>query len=56
MIRATPNLTKILRDMTNRRSLVALLGTAVIAAATLGVTTGPAAARPTRPAAQHVSS
>lgn len=46
MHRTSPNLTNNLAHKRNRRSLAALVGTAVIAAAALGVTSTPATAKP----------
>jgi hypothetical protein len=46
MNRTTRNLTNHLGEKPNRRSLATLLGVVVIAAATLGVTTAPASAKP----------
>jgi hypothetical protein len=46
MNRATRNLTNHLGQEPNRRSLATLLGLVAIAAATLGVTTAPASAKP----------
>lgn len=44
----TPTLTSNRGHKRNRRSLAALLGTAVIAAAAIGVTAAPATAKPTQ--------
>jgi len=46
MNRTAPGLTDNVAHKRNRHSLAALLGTAVIAAAALGVTTAPATAKP----------